>query len=100
MLYYQYTDAHLADAAKLLSSINHEQLETLLARMDDHPRCMLAHAVKKVQSELGPINGSWANPNGITCSKCGFDDCNITVAEDGGPDRITCLYCDHVEHLD
>jgi hypothetical protein len=100
MNYLNHTDAYLAGAAKMLSSINHDQLETLLAKMDDHPRNMLAHAVKKVQAELGPISGNWANPNGIICSACGFDDCEIRNSEDDGPEYITCGYCDHVEHLD
>ena len=100
MNYFNHTDAYLAGAAKMLSSINHDQLETLLAKMDDHPRNMLAHAVKKVQAELGPISGNFANPNGIICSACGFDDCEVRNSEDDGPEYITCGYCDHVEHLD
>lgn len=95
-----YTDDDLAKTAKMLSSVNHDQLETILAKMADHPRCILAHAVKKVQAELGPISGNWANPNGIICSACGFDDCEVRNSEDDGPEYITCGYCDHVEHLD
>ena len=95
-----YTDDDLAKTAKMLSSVSHEQLETILAKMDDHPRNILAHAVKKVQAELGPISGNWANPNGIICSACGFDDCEVRNSEDDGPEYITCGYCNHVEHLD
>jgi len=95
-----YTDDDLAKTAKMLSSVSHDQLETILAKMSDHAIGILAHAVKKVQSELGPLSGNWANPNGILCSKCGFDDCEIRNSEDDGPEYITCGYCNHVEHLD
>ena len=100
MNYFKYTDTALAQTVKMLSSINHDQLETLLAKMDDQPRYILAHAVKKVQAELGPISGNFANPNGIICSACGFDDCEVRNSEDDGPEYITCGYCNHVEHLD
>lgn len=95
-----YTDNELAKTAKMLSSISPDQLETLLAKMADHPRCILAHAVKKVQAELGPISGNWANPNGIICSACGFDDCEVRNSEDDGPEYITCGYCNHITYLD
>jgi hypothetical protein len=103
MNYFKYTDTALADAAKLLSSINHDQLETLLAKMNDHPRNILAHAVKKVQAELGllgPLSGNFANPNGLICSACGFDDCEVHSSEDDGPEYVICGYCNHIEHLE
>jgi hypothetical protein len=61
---------------------------------------MLAHAVKKVQSELGPLSGNFANPNGLICSACGFDDCEAHSSEDDGPEYVRCGYCDHIAHLD
>jgi hypothetical protein len=103
MNYLKHTDDDLAKTAKMLSSVNHDQLETILAKMSDHPRNILAHAVKKVQSELGllgPLSGNFANPNGLLCSKCGFDDCEVRNSEDDGPEYVRCGYCNHIEHLD
>jgi hypothetical protein len=100
MNYFKYTDTALAQTIKMLNSISHDQLEHILAELSDHPRYMLSHAVKKVQSELGPLSGNFANPNGLICSACGFDDCEAHNSEDDGPEYVICGYCNHIEHLD
>jgi hypothetical protein len=99
MNYFKYTDTALEQTIKMLNSISHDQLEHILAELSDHPRYMLAHAVKKVQTELGPLSGNFANPNGLICSACGFDDCEAHNSEDDGPEYVICGYCNHIEHL-